>query len=259
MDGIKSEIYNKIKVSRSNRYLTNCYSMDVIDSSRKIYSEGDEFIFSYEDHGIYRIVFFVKNWKTLDGLMENLDPGRYYLEIVTRNLGEYIPQHSEVRATMMRMANVDCNSVFEHDSEVVQFMGNTSVSVAEESDAEEINKILWTTFHTEVSHLLTDDEVVEKIRIGEFTVHKDAITGKIDALLQAEVMPKKFYINQIVNKTEPYVVHGLLLSKLKEYVDLGGKYLYAWVEDKNIASLKFHEKYGMRHDGMYSVIYDIER
>lgn len=42
-------------------------------------------------------------------------------------------------------------------------------------------------------------------------------------------------------------------------IKAGGKYLYAWVEAFNVASVKFHEKYGMKHDGMWSMIYSIER
>ena len=72
-------------------------------------------------------------------------------------------------------------------------------------------------------------------------------------------MPKKFYINQVVNQGERKTIHAILLNRLEAYTNAGGKYLYAWVEDKNTASLKFHEKYGMKHDGMWSMIYSIER
>ena len=44
-------------------------------------------------------------------------------------------------------------------------------------------------------------------------------------------------------------------KKIYEYIESGGKYMYAWVEENNIASLKFHQKYGMRHDGMWDLIY----
>ena len=132
------------------------------------------------------------------------------------------------------------------------------VEFANEQDAEEINKILWVTFHTEISHLLSDDELRDKIRDEQITVHRNK-DNHIDALLQADIMPKKFYINQVVNKGEKKAVHAILLNRLEQYIGAGGKYLYAWVEDKNIASMKFHEKYGMKHDGMWSMIYKIER
>ena len=55
------------------------------------------------------------------------------------------------------------------------------------------------------------------------------------------------------------MIHALLLNRLAEYAETGGKYLYAWIEDKNTASIKFHKKYGMRHDGMWNMIYSVER
>lgn len=54
-------------------------------------------------------------------------------------------------------------------------------------------------------------------------------------MLQAEVMTKKFYINQVANKSEKHVIHAILLDRLEKYAEKGGKYLYAWVEEKNIA------------------------
>ena len=258
MDELKNEIYEKIRIARANRYLTNCYSMDVVDHSQKIYTDRDGFIFSYEDHGIIRLAFFVKKLDALDNIIKKMDNGKFFLEFMTKNPEQYTPANSVLRAKMMRLANVDCNSVFKADSKVIQFMGRASAHMAKESDAEEINKILWTTFHTEVSHLLSNDEVADKIREAQFTIHKNN-HGQIDALLQADVMPKKFYINQVVNKTKKHVIHAILMQRLEEYVNHGGKYLYAWVEDNNVASLKFHEKYDMKHDGMYSMIYCIER
>ena len=71
-------------------------------------------------------------------------------------------------------------------------------------------------------------------------------------------MPKKFYINQIINKTGKEVIHAMLLSRLDQYRKSGGKYLYSWVEEANIASLKFHNKYGMEHDGMWNLVYRLK-
>ena len=126
---------------------------------------------------------------------------------------------------------------------------------AADRDIPEINRLLWDTFHTEISHLLTDEELLEKA--GQLTIHREGRT--IDALLQAEVLPKKFYINQIVNRGNRKNIHAMLLNRLKAYTEAGGKYLYAWVEDRNIASQKFHQKYGMKHDGMWNVLYAVER
>lgn len=254
----KQAIYAKINAARAKRLLNNCYTLDVVKTANKLWSMDGEFVFSYEDHGVDRLVFFAKDWDSVNKLLEMIDQERYYLEFVTRNRDAYIPEGAVLRAAMMRVSNPDCRDVLAPGSPVIQYKDSAAVEAAKEADAEEINEILWSTFHTEVSHLLTDDELREKIREEQVFVHRNEYGG-IGALLQAEVMPKKFYINQIVNKSKKHVIHAILLDRLGKYIEEGGKYLYAWVEDKNIASLKFHEKYGMAHDGTWSMIYGIER
>ncbi len=254
----RQSIYEKVKKAKLLRFATNCYSMDTVRTCNKIWSRGDEFVFSYEDHGIQRLIFFAKEIYTIDSLFTELDGGQYFLEFMTKNPEEYVPDKSMKLASMMRYANADCRSVFESDSQVIQYKDAVSVESACEQDATEINRLLWSTFHTEISHLLSNDELIEKIKAGQLTIHR-SLDEHIDALLQADVMPKKFYINQVINKGNREVIHAILLDRLEEYIKAGGKYLYAWVEDTNIASIKFHKKYGMKHDGMWSMIYRIER
>ncbi len=254
----KQIVIEKIKKARLQRFMTNCYSLDVVEHSQNLWSNGDEFVFSYEDHGIQRLVYFVRTWEALNRLLAEIEKGQLYLEFMTKDPDEYRPNGAFLTASMMRLANTDCNSVFDIDSSVIQFKNAVPVETASEQDAAEINSILWSTFHTEISHLLSEEELRGKIQAGQITVYRND-AGKINALLQAEVMPKKFYINQVVNKGNREVIHAILLNRLEEYVKAGGKYLYAWVEDKNIASIKFHQKYGMKHDGMWSMIYSIER
>ena len=254
----KQIVLEKIKEARLQRFITNCYSIDVVEYSQELWSHGDEFVFSYEDHGIQRLVYFVRNWEALDRLLAEIEKGRIYIEFMTKNPDEYRPDGALLTASMMRMSNMDCNSVFDLDSPVKKIKNAAPVETANEQDIAEINSILWEAFHTEISHLLSDEELLYKIHAGQITIHRND-TGKIDALLQAEVMPKKFYINQVVNKGNREIIHSILLCRLEEYVEAGGKYLYAWVEDKNTASIKFHQKYGMNHDGMWSMIYRIER
>lgn len=254
----KQIVLDKIKNARLQRFMTNCYTLDVVERGQKMWCKGDEFAFSYEDHGIQRLVFFVKTWESLDLLLAGIEKGRFYLEFMTKNPGEYRPNDARLIASMMRLSNANCNSVFSYDSPVIQFKNVVPVELANEQDAVEINTILWDTFHTEVSHLISDEEIRKKIQEGQITIHRNDV-GKIDALLQAEVMPRKFYINQVINRGDREIIHAILLSRLDEYVEAGGKYLYSWVEDKNIASIKFHQKYGMKHDGMWNLIYSIER
>ena len=246
-------IFNLVQDGYRKRLINNCYSYVTFDNIKNIWKKEDSFLFSYVDHGIDRLVFFIDK---IDTLMELLlcVKEEAYIEIITRTPEEYNLK-GELIARMKRLANPDCSSVFSSGSPVVKYANQTIGEYAEEKDVPEINHILWTTFNTEISHLLTDKELLEIVRAKGLTVHKTAEV--IDALLQVEVMPKKFYINQIINRTDSNIIHGLLLNRLSEYIENGGKYLYAWVEENNMASVKFHEKYGMKHDGMWSLIYRI--
>ena len=55
------------------------------------------------------------------------------------------------------------------------------------------------------------------------------------------------------------IIHAMMLNRLKKYSETGGRYIYAWIDEKNIASIKFHKKYGMEPDGIWDIIYFTER
>jgi hypothetical protein len=251
----RNNILEKIMKARVQRYLNNCYSMDIVDRCTELWSLSDEFIFTYEDHGIERIAFFANGWHNIDKLLELVDHKICYIEFMTKDPKEYIPADATLTACMMRLANPDCRTVFSDPSPILQFRDPTIGEKADQTQIRQINGILWSTFHTEVSHLMYDDEMASLI--DQFTIHKQG--DQIDAILQADIMPKKFYINQVVNQGEKKNIHAMLLNRLEEYINKGGKYMYAWVEDKNIASQKFHAKYGMWHDGMWNMVYRLER
>ena len=235
-----SLLQDKINAARANRLINNFYASDVSEKACGIWETGDEFVFSYEDHGINRLIFFVKDLKSIDVILKQIPQGKYFIDIMGRTRGEDLSS--------------DING-----SEVIIYKGSVSVETALEEDASELNKLLWSTFNTEVSHLLSDDELRTVIRSGQISLHRND-EGIIDALLQADVLPKKFYINQIINKScRKEVIHSILLDRLEGYVANGGKYLYSWIEETNNASLKFHEKYGMKHDGMWNTVYCLER
>lgn len=251
----KQTLQEKVLKARTQRLMNNCYSMESADHCTRIWSGEDGFLYSWEDHGVQRLTFFVNDWKALDGLLEQVDGGSYYLEFLTKDPRENIPAGARQVAAMMRLANSDCRSVFEKDSPILRYFDPDIGEPATVHDISEINQLLWNTFHTEISHLLTDGELARKA--GQLTIHREA--QKIDAILQAEVLPKKFYINQIINRGDRKNIHAMLLNRLKEYIEADGKYLYAWVENQNIASQKFHQKYGMKHDGMWNVLFAVEK
>lgn len=251
----KEILCKKIRNARALRYITNCYSMDVVENADNLWEKEDSILFSCFDHGVRRLIYYVKSYELLDNLLDLLDSGIYFMEFMTKDPSEYIPYKAVAAGKMMRLANEDCRAIF-NGSQILQYRDDSIGKLACAEDAEEINQILWSTFHTEVSHLLSDEELREKIKLGQVSIHRGE---KIDAILQTDVRPKKFYINQVVNKTDRKIIHAILLKQLWEYVQNGGRYMYAWVEEKNLSSLKFHRKYDMKPDGMWSIIYCMER
>ena len=254
-----SILQEKINTARANRLINNFYSSDVAEKACGIWENGDEFVFAYEDHGINRLIFFVKDLNSIDVILKQIPQGKYFIDIMGRDRGEYLSADIKVIAHLKRYSNPDCRSVLDNGSEVIKYKGSVRVETALEEDTSELNKMLWSTFNTEVSHLLSDDELRMVIQTGQISLHRND-EGIIDAMLQANVMPKKFYINQIINRSgKKEVIHSILIDRLEGYVANGGKYLYAWIEETNNASLKFHEKYGMKHDGMWNTVYCLER
>lgn len=250
-----SYLFEKVKKGRALRFFSNCYSMTGLDNSNRIWEDGDSFLFSFEDHGVNRLQFYVENYSVLSKLLAKVDPGKYCFEIMTKNPDEFMDAKVSIIAKMLRMSNADCSSIL-IDKSLAQYKDDSIVEIATTEDTVEINSILWNTFNTEVSHLLSDEELKAVIENKQVFVHR---SDKIDAILQADIKPKKFYINQVINKTEKNVIHAIVLSQLEKYIENGGKYLYAWVDETNIASVKFHKKYGMQHDGMWNIVYCLER
>ena len=252
------DIDEKIRYAKSKRYLTNCYSGEVVKNANNLWKKGDDFIFSYDDHGINRLIYFVKSWKTMDSLIDQIEDGIFYLEFITKEPSEYIPKDMVQIARMMRYANPDVRNIFIKDKPVLRYKEPYMGKIATVKETDEINRILWRIFRTEISHLLYNTELEQKIADGAIIINRNN-HGNIDALLQVDIKVKKFYINQVLNRGEPQIIHSILLKKLEDYISNGGKYIYAWIEENNIASIKFHQKYEMKHDGMWSMIYCLEK
>ena len=238
---------------RRRRLFSNLYSLSIVDKAEELWEEGDNILFSYSDNGIVRLVFSVTEWNALRILLSRLN-GSYVIDYLTRD-PQLLSLDGVLLARMKRLVNTDCRVICQ-DNELQNYRRDDLATIAKDADISEINTIFWHTFNHEISHLLSDKELQEIIHEGKITIHK---SDRIDAVLQVEVHPKKFYINQIVNLGEKSIIHALLLHRLFQYMDEGGKYVYAWVDEKNIASLKFHGKYGMHHDGMWNLVWRIER
>lgn len=213
-----------------------------------------------EDHGVNRVLFYTTDFHDLNILVQDfLDPNEeYVLDIVSKDSQQYCEEMEQMGfrryKKVMRMSNQDIASVLVSDSPLMEYYTTLNGERAMVSDTKLINGKLWEIFDSRVSHLLTDEELEDHIRNGEVFIHKNEM-GEVVAILQRVEEPRSFYINQIYNGGEPRVIHSILLDELKQYHDKGGKYVYAWVEEDNPASIRFHEKYGLRHDSLWDIIY----
>ena len=251
----KQLIFDYINKARAQRFVSNCYSLDFVDSIDAVWEKENGKVFSYEDHGISRLLFFAKTYPDVDDILDEIKEGVYYIEFVTKNIGEYTPRQCHIRARMMRMANRDCGSLL-CKAELSGFYNKKIGYKASVDDVKDIHDLLWGTFDTEISHLPSMEEI--RGHLDQYSVYRDG-KGIITTLLQVDVQPRSFYINQVINNNDRSIIHAMMLNELEKYIEAGGKYMYSWVEDTNIASMKFHEKYGMSADGTISIVYKLER
>ena len=211
--------------SQDGELLTNCFEpLTTFEGvSDTIETERSLLIIRHEFKA-ERLFFYTKELADLAQAFEMLDKGTYYLDIVSKS-DEYAKHELESSGfrcigEMMRLAWKDISQVLQNDSPDID----------------------------EVKRMISDEEIV---------VHKE--NGRITALLQEKMQPKRYYINQIYNSSEKKTIHALLLNRLAAYVQGGGKYAYSWVEKNNIASQKFHNKFGFEHDGLWNIVYQLDK
>ena len=255
-------VLDKIKrINLSCRPVTNCYSLNNIKKITDFWESEESFAFAFEEHGIKRILFFLMNKSVLEQLFCNVPKGQYCLEFLTKNPQEYYEILNRngfaCLAQMMRMSVRDV-AVSIKNNFASQHFDETVGTFPDEGLVQDINKVLWKVFDTRVSHLQDDDELKRSIEKREVLIHQNE-EGSVDAVLQTIIQPQRFYINQVYNGADKNVIHSMMHQRLKEYIAAGGKYAYAWVDKNNIASVKFHQKYGLQADGMWNMVYVLKR
>lgn len=255
-DIIITHINNLKKICKP---LTNCYSLSVIENADDIWDYEESFLFSCNDNGINRLFFYVQDKFHLKKILSNLDSGTFYIDFITMDDNQYSKVFSGeiLLAKMMRVATRDCSKILD-DYTIMKYEDDSAGIVATYDDVHEINQLLWSEFDTAISHLCDDKELAGIVEKKEILIHRGN-DNHIDALLQTDIKPKSFYINQVYNKGDKKNIHAIMIKRLKEYYKNGGRYVYAWVSENNIASLRFHKKYGLVHDGTWDIVYCIKR
>lgn len=243
---------------KGKRVLTNAFGHFVWDKEAECVISDESIIVFDEDHGVKRLFFYSVNLEDLCETIKNVKPdSKCCLEILTKDKDEYTNLFESaglsLKSYMMRMANRDISSVLLCEDGVISLYEDGHGITPNVEDAATINEVLWNIFDTRISHLLSDEEIAEDIQKDQFRIEKN--NKQIVSILQFIKEPRKFYINQIYNSDNSKVVHSILIQELTKYVQEGGKYVYAWVEENNIASVKFHSKYGLEHDGLWNVVY----
>ncbi len=257
-----AELINRISLLRkTGRVITNCFvSLDPSDNKEyEVFSSEKTIIIINCEYKVNRIWFYTTDSQDFAELAASaLDKAKYTLDIIGRDPSllkeELASAGFSCIAEMMRLSSNNISEVFSEDSAVHKYLGCEYGTAADITDAGEISDILWRTFDTRISHLPDNDELADMINKGQFVIYRN-YEQKLASLLQTVAEPKRLYINQVYNSAEPEIIHAMLLNKIKQYCDQGGKYLYSWVEKDNIASMKFHQKYNLKHDGLWDIVY----
>jgi len=249
------------KLKKNGRLVTNVYTADIINQSSVFLCNADAILLSYNDHGVNRLYYYAHKLDNIEGLIASLPEDEYVLEFMTKNAEDYSEVLQQLGfqclAQMLRMSVRDV-AVSIKNKFASQHFDEAIGTFPDESLAQGINRVLWKVFDTRVSHLQDDDELKRSIEKREVLIHRNE-EGSVDAVLQTIIQPQRFYINQVYNGTDKNIIHSMMHHRLKEYTDAGGKYAYAWVDKNNIASVKFHQKYGLQHDGMWNIVYVLKR
>lgn len=227
----------------------------------KEYYTDKSILFIKPEYKVNRLLFYTTDIEDLaKNAFSQLPSGEYCLDILTK-LPLYLQNELEasgavLKARMMRISTGDVSDVFSDSSAVQNYTDKSVGKFAELTDATVIYDLLWKVFDTYISHLPSIDMIKDSIKNKEYTLY-NGDNGNI-SLLQVDIKSRSFYINQIYNSNDRRIIHAMLLNRLSEYCSGGGKYAYAWVNEKNIPSLKFHEKYKMKHDGLWDIVYKVK-
>ncbi len=260
LEGIKYlETIKRYGLVQTNDYKRLFYTME---EEVEGYHTEKSLLVVQHDHGVNRLLYYTLDLCDLTEAIKRLDNQEYVMEYITKNSEEkdelFKKMGFQVLTRIKRVAVKDCTLALGEQSPVMEYFDSNIGQVAKEKEAEEINQILWKVFDTRISRLLDREEVRQAIQKQEFTIERNQ-KEEIEAILQVKEQAKRFYINQIYNGGEKKIIHAMMLNRLKKYSETGGRYIYAWIDEKNIASIKFHKKYGMEPDGIWDIIYFTER
>lgn len=224
-------------------------------------SNSDSLIISRNDNGVERLHFFSKSFHTIPSmkeLIEELPSSLFVVDCIGMEAYVNTVCNSLCKAGFSRYTTLSrwkgqnlsmCSSSFPEKFEIY---------IAAQKDSGKVQNLLENNFDPLVSHLPSEDELMELINRGwVFCVHKG---GDLCAAACMKMLGEKTaYLYQYVVSPE---IRGLgvgsaifqfAMNQFKNCV-----FFTSWTEDNNFASNRIHEKFGMHRDGLKDcvLIYD---
>ena len=246
------EVLDSLK-REHGKLITNsfrCFPSELDRIWRVIYN-SKALIILITDNGVIRIEFFATDITDLKGLVDELPTGEYDLEFLYRKENPYLSSFMslgfELYKTMMRYCNYDIGRTLEENKlQLDVYRPLKDYVVLDQMQFLKIKHLLFDAFDPRISHIPCDEDLHCFIDNGEFL--GITIGDQLATLLQRKLENRRFYINQVINTSEPIFVHSIMIDELEKYVKSGGKYVYSWIASDNTASIRFHQKYGLKPD-----------
>lgn len=260
-----SEIKDRINRLKQNslEIITNTHMgfLDSLSGECNFFENEGAIIITYNDCDIQRLYFYFCAPEHLKGLLYDIPSGDYIIEKTERlgfelNIDLCDVGFREIKR-LYRYTNNRIGDLLESDAPVLDYRKAVPKEIFDGSYLDKINRLLRKTFDPQISHLPDDILLSKQLEAREFLGVTE--NSEIVTLLQRRIENKRFYINQIINRGPKENVHAVLLDELFVFASNGGKIVYSWIEEDNIASVRFHEKYGLKRDGTYVIVFSYHK
>lgn len=252
----------ELKITKQ-KIFSNCFISfnTMMDKEWIVYCGERSIVIQDKDGDINRLYFYTLDFEDLDQVI-NANSLDGVIEIISKNRQEYEQELARCGyIPLTHMKRIACKDITPTIDNTVDYSTLQSIEgfyFADSNDTDDIYNLLWETFDTRISHLPNHLELKQMINRKEFIIHRNNYM-KIDSLLQYQISPKSYYVNQIINHGDKVIFHNMVKYTLQDYIIKGGKYAFAWVEENNVASLNFFLKYGITADGVWNTIYTKNR
>lgn len=244
-----------------SNYFNQCKDMK---ESFPVYILSHALAFEWNDIGVRRIFFFASDTGELEHILSCI-PNESVIDFITKDKGELkacfeqagYKLYLEFGRFYIKPGNDEVEKLrhcLEDDEKANEIFNAPYGELAQESEAEEIDRHLRRVFDPYEAHFYPMDKLREHIRKGWVWVarnNKEIIAGNL-----FEIQGKKVYGAYIWNDGEVDVLCSLN-HKISQYLsNLDVQYYYCWMRLNNKRIIRYNMKYnGYVPDGLYDMIY----